>query len=199
LLEEIPRTFPKTRGIVLAALFAALLSVFSLITIPLTPVPVTLQVFMIFLIVNLLGTYYGALSCLIYLLLGAIGIPVFAGATGGISVLIGPLGGFLFSFPLSALIGGLISGKVSRSQKLDVVRVVVASAISLLLIYIIGPLWLGQVLGVSLDKAYVLGALPFIPFDIAKGIVAIPIALYFRKIRSDLPVNWDSRISQNRT
>ena len=180
----------------LAALFAVLLSVFSLITIPLTPVPVTLQVFMIFLVVNLLGSYYGTLSCLIYLLLGAIGIPVFAGATGGISVLISPLGDFLFSFPLSVLLGGLISGKVSSSEKLDLVRVVVASAVSLLLIYIVGPLWLRQVLGVSSDKAYLLAAIPFIPFDVAKGAVAIPIALYFRKIRSDLPVNWGRRITR---
>jgi biotin transport system substrate-specific component len=181
---------------VLSALFAVLLSIFSLITIPLNPVPVTLQVFMVFLIVNLLGSYYGALSCLVYLLLGAIGLPVFAGGTGGIAFLIGPTGGFLFSFPLSVFVAGFISGRVSGSPKRDAIRVILASAVCLLIIYLVGPLWLMQVLGVSLKKAYYLAAVPFVPFDIAKGIVAIPVALYFRKIRNDLPVNWKSQRPQ---
>ncbi len=200
MLEEIPKTFPKTRGMVLASLFAVLLSIFSLLTIPLSPVPVTLQVFAVFLILNLLGSYYGALSCLIYLLLGAIGLPVFAGATGGIGVLFGPTGGFLFAFPVGVYVGGLISGRVSNSRRLDAFRVVIASAICLLLIYLIGPLWLMQYLHLTIAEAYSVGALPFIPFDIAKGIVAIPVALYFRRMRKDLPVKWNSSSRlENRT
>ena len=97
---------------------------------------------MVLLILNLLGSYCGAMSCLIYLLLGALGLPVFAGATGGLAVLFGPLGGFLFSFPLGVFAGGLISGKVSTSSRLDTIRVVLASGVCPLLIYVIGPLWL---------------------------------------------------------
>jgi biotin transport system substrate-specific component len=189
-LEEKPRTFPKTRGIVLASLFAILLSIFSLISIPLSPVPITLQVFAVFLIVNLLGSYYGTIACLVYLLLGAIGLPVFAGATGGIAVLFGPLGGFLFSFPLAAFAGGLVSGRVSRSKRADTLLVTLASAMSLLIVYIVGPLWLMYFLHLGLPQAYALGALPFIPLDVAKGLIAIPIAVYFRSTRRDLPVNW---------
>jgi biotin transport system substrate-specific component len=191
MLQEIPKTYPKTRGIALSALFAVLLSVFSLISIPLpfTVVPVTLQVFMIYLIVNLLGSYYGALSCVFYLLLGAIGLPVFAGGTGGVAVLAGPLGGFLFAFPVSVIFGGMISGKVSSSSKMDAVRVIVASVVSLAIIYIIGPLWLDDITNMGISRAYLLGAVPFIPVDIVKAIFAVPVALYFRRSRNDLPVH----------
>ena len=139
------------------------------------------------------------MSCLIYLLLGAIGLPVFAGVTGGVAILFGPLGGFLFSFPVGVFAGGLISGKVSRSGRFDTIRVVIASAVCLLLVYTIGPLWLMQFLKSSLARAYALGALPFIPFDVAKSIIAIPIALYFRRIRTDLPVNWNGKVGTKKS
>lgn len=190
-LKEIPRTYPKTKGLALTAVFAVLLSIFSLIIVPLpfTVVPVTLQVFMIYLIVNMLGPYYGALSILVYLLMGAIGLPVFAGGTSGVAVLLGPLGGFLFAFPLSAVIGGFISRRVSTSRNQDAVRVIAACTVSLLLIYFLGPFWLAQVTKLPLAKAYEIGAIPFIPFDIAKAVLAVPLALYFRRIRNDLPVH----------
>lgn len=192
--EKVQTGYSKSRGLSLSALFAVLLSIFSLISLPLpfSPVPVTLQVFMIYLIVNLLGSYYGVLSCLLYLLLGAIGLPVFAGGSGGVSALIGPLGGFLFAFPLSALFGGTISRHVSDSRKRDAVLVVVACAVSLLLIYTIGPawLWLSEGSKMSLRDAYLVGAVPFVPFDIAKAVFAVPIALYFRRVRKDLPVHY---------
>ena len=198
--ERIKPKYSKTRGLALSALFAVLLSVFSLISLPLpfSAVPVTLQVFMIYLIVNLLGSYYGTISCLLYLLLGAIGLPVFAGGSGGIAVLIGPLGGYLFAFPLSALLGGAISGKVSPTRRRDAMLVIIASAVSLSLIYLIGPLWLWFSLGskITLSGAYATGALPFIPFDIAKGVFAVPIALYFRRVRNDLPVHRKTNQTQ---
>ena len=191
MLQEIPKTYPKTKGLALTALFAVLLSIFSLISIPLpfSVVPITLQVFMIYLIVNMLGPYYGTLSCLVYLLIGAIGLPVFAGGTSGIAVLLGPLGGFLFAFPVSAVCGGLISRKVSKSRNLDAARVIAACAVSLFLIYVIGPFWLAEVARLPLVKAYEIGAIPFIPFDVAKAVFAVPLALYFRRIRNDLPVH----------
>ncbi len=94
-----------------------------------------------FLIVNLLGPVYGTLACVVYLLFGAIGLPVFAGGSGGPAALIGPLGGYLLAFPLSALIGGFVSGRRASSKKGDVVRVALATAISLILTYLIGVVW----------------------------------------------------------
>ena len=191
---KVRTAYPRTRGLALSALFATLLGIFSIVSIPLpfSPVPITLQVFIIFLIVNLLGSYYGSLACLVYLLFGLGGLPVFAGATGGPGVLFGPLGGYLFAFPVSAFLGGLVSGLVSNSKKKDLVRVTLASAISLVLIYLMGPIWLSVLTGMGLEQAFLIGAVPFIPVDIAKAVLAIPLASYFRRGRVDLPVHRTS-------
>jgi biotin transport system substrate-specific component len=141
------------------------------------------------MIVNLLGPYYGTLACGVYLLLGSIGLPVFAGGGAGPAVLFGPLGGYLFAFPLSALIGGAISGKRVQSKKKDAVCVAIATAVSLIIIYLVGPIWLSESLGISLDRAFVVGALAFIPVDAAKAFLAVPLSLYFRWSRNDLPVH----------
>jgi len=186
------KSYSRTRGITLTALFAVLLAIFSLVSIPLpfSPVPITLQVFVVFLIVNLLGSFYGTLACLVYLLLGVSGIPVFAGASGGPGVLFGPLGGYLIAFPVAALLGGIISGKVSASIRADVIRISLASAISLVLIYGIGVAWLSEFTKISLSQAIVAGAIPFIPVDALKAIIAIPIAAFLRGSRRDLPVHY---------
>src|SRR5438477_6204250 len=98
--------YPRSRGIALAATFAALISVVSPISIPLgplTPVPITLQVFIVYLAIALLGPWYGTLSMAIYLLLGAAGLPVFAWLSGGGSTLFGYEGGYLFGFAAACL------------------------------------------------------------------------------------------------
>ena len=103
--------YPRSRGIALAATFAALTSVVSPISIPLgplTPVPITLQVFFVYLALALLGPLYGTLSMVIYLLLGAAGLPVFAGLSGGGSTLFGYEGGYLFGFAAACLLGGIV-------------------------------------------------------------------------------------------
>src|SRR5579864_6158540 len=117
--------YSRTRGIALSALFATLLAIFSLISLPLpfSPVPITLQVLVVFLTINLLGPYFGTLACIVYLLFGSIGLPVFAGGTAGPGVLLGPLGGYLFAFPLAALIGGSIVRKRARSKRRDALQV----------------------------------------------------------------------------
>ena len=84
--------YPRSRGIALSATFAALISVASPVSIPLGPitqVPITLQVFFVYLAGALLGARYGALSMVIYLVLGAVGLPVFAGPSFGTAVLLG--------------------------------------------------------------------------------------------------------------
>src|SRR3989339_1178484 len=96
------------KGMMFAALFAALTAAVSPIKIPLgfTPVPITLQTLMVLLSGAMLGARYGALSQFLYLVLGAAGLPVFAGGSGGIASLFGPTGGYLFSYPIAAFIVG---------------------------------------------------------------------------------------------
>ncbi len=103
----------KLKGMVFAALFAALTGAVAWFKIPLpfTPVPITLQTLMVLLSGTVLGPYYGALSMVIYLALGAIGLPVFAGGSSGAGSLLGPTGGYLFSYPVAAFVIGYLLQK----------------------------------------------------------------------------------------
>lgn len=107
----------KIKEMVFAALFAALTAAVAWFKIPLpfTPVPITLQTLVVLMSGAMLGPYYGALSMIIYLVLGAIGLPVFAGGSSGIGALLGPTGGYLFSYPIAAF----IIGKMLEKKKLN--------------------------------------------------------------------------------
>jgi biotin transport system substrate-specific component len=183
--------YPKTRGLALSASFAVLLGILSLVSVPLPLdlVPITLQVLGVFLIASLLGPYYGTLSCIIYLMFGAVGLPVFHGGTSGIPIILGPTGGYLVSFPMATFVGGTVSRTVAKTRRMDLVRIAANFAISLIIIYGLGTFWLMDYLHVSLAEALVLGTIPFIGFDILKAIVAAPIALRLRSTRFDLPVH----------
>ena len=102
---------------VFAALFAALTAAVAWFKIPLpfTPVPITLQTLAVLLSGAVLGSYYGALSMIIYLIVGAIGLPVFAGGSSGIGVLLGPTGGYLLSYPIASF----VIGKMLEKKKLS--------------------------------------------------------------------------------
>jgi biotin transport system substrate-specific component len=191
--------YPKTKGLALSASFAVLLGLFSLISIPLPfdLVPITLQVLGVFLIAALLGPYYGTLSCLIYLMFGAVGLPVFHGGTYGVPIILGPTGGYLVSFPMATLVGGSISQTVSRNRRMDMFRVAAGFAVSLFIIYTLGTVWLMEYLHLSLEKALLLGTVPFVGFDILKAIVAAPIVARLRATRFDLPVSRISKTSNS--
>ena len=94
----------KIRNMVLSALFAALLAVCAWISLPLGAIHFTLQTFGIFLALLILGGKWGCVSILVYIALGAMGLPVFSGFQGGIGVLLGPTGGCIFGFMLIALL-----------------------------------------------------------------------------------------------
>jgi len=195
--------YPRTRSISLIALFASLLSVASLISIPIpiSPVPITLQVLMVFIITAILGPMLGALACITYLVFGAIGLPVFAGTTAGLSILLGPSGGYLLAFPVASFAGGWACRRRASSKKADTVRVCVAFAVTLLTIYAVGILWLSNYLHVSFYQGILIGGLPFLPVDVLKAVVALPIAIRFRWLPFQLPVSTDSSStdsSQNR-
>ena len=182
--------FPRTRGLALSATFAALISVTAPISIPLpvTPVPITFQVLIVYLIAMTIGPFYGALSLLIYLLVGLLGLPVYAGAISGPLVLLGPTGGYLLAFPVAAFLGGHISSKRGPSRNGDLVRLAASAIAVLAAIYAIGVLGLSISLGIDLYKAALLGALPFIPVDLLKAVVAVPLAAGIRWSNMQLPI-----------
>ena len=99
----------KTNLLLLSGLFSALTGICSWINIPLffTPVPINLALIGPYMAGSLLGPRYGLLSQIIYIMTGALGIPVFAGFSGGLSVLAGPTGGFIIGYAVCAFICGL--------------------------------------------------------------------------------------------
>jgi biotin transport system substrate-specific component len=163
----------RVKKLVYAALFAALTAVSAPLTIGLPYVPITLQTFFVMLSGAVLGPYFGALSMAVYLLLGFIGLPVFAGFHSGLGVLAGYTGGYLIGFLLCPIAIGLI---VRMRKKPGLLWYGMAMAAGTLVIYAFGVAQLSIVTHMPLDKAALVGALPFVPGDILKIIVASIVA-----------------------
>lgn len=166
---------------VYVAVFTAIISVLAQISIPLgVIVPFTLQTLGMFLAGAMLGWKRGTLSVILYVLLGAVGLPVFAGFSGGVSVLFGPTGGYIIGFIFTALAVGFMTDKLGR--KLWVLAV--SMIIGLLLCYIFGTAWfiiLYNIQGNAMDLITALGYCVF-PFLIADGLKIIVAALLVNRL-----------------
>lgn len=161
-----------------AALMAAFTAVAAQISIPLEPVPFTLQVLAVILTGLLLGSRYGALAMAIYLLLGAVGVPVFASFSGGLGTLFGPTGGYLISYPLAAALAGMAAFTVANApRRRGIIAGVLWGCVALAAIYVIGVAWLAVLAGLSLGAAIVAGFLPFVAFDLVKVVLAALVAV----------------------
>ena len=173
----------SVKGMIYASMFGALTAIGAFIVIPLPPVPITLQTMFLNLAAALLGPYLGALSQVIYILLGVIGLPVFAGGKAGIGVLLGPTGGYLVGFVLAAL----IIGKLLKSRKKPGPIWVGASMLAgMIIIYATGVLQLAMVAKLSLEKAFAVGVLPFLPGDVVKIVLA---SLIYIKVRNSIKIS----------
>lgn len=162
----------RLRNLVLAALMAALVSAVAPVRLflPGVPaVPVTLQVLVVLLAGGLLRPAWGAAAMGLYLLLGAVGLPVFAGASGGLQVLVGPTAGYLWSYPLAAAMVGALTPVQKRPGLL---RTGLAMLAGLGLIYLGGAGFAVLVGGKGLAAVLTGWVLPFVPFDLAKAVLA---------------------------
>ena len=162
----------SSRDLVFTALLTALTVVGALLTFNLpfvTSVPFTLQVLAVLLAGLLLGPARGALSQGLYLFLGALGLPVFHGLTGGIGLLVGPTGGYLLGYPLAAAVAGLGRGRGWGLQVLSALG-------GLIVVY--GAGWVGLRFFAHLpwDRAFWAGVVPFLPYDAVKAVLAALIA-----------------------
>jgi biotin transport system substrate-specific component len=178
----------RTIHVTLTALFAALIAAGTFIAIPLpfSPVPIVLQNLFALLAGLILGPLHGSAAAGLYLIAGAVGAPVFAGASGGFVHIIGPTGGFLLGYLLSAFSAGLIAGSPRGGLKTPLWRIVLAVLAGLLVVYVPGVIRLKFALAGSWRQALIAGFVPFIPGDLIKGILAVPIALRLRRAVSDL-------------
>lgn len=169
----------KLRKMTYTALFAALTCVLAQIVLPLpfTPVPVSLGTVIPVLSGMLGGVGIGALSQVIYLFVGAIGLPVFAGMKGGLSVLAGPTGGFLVGFIISSAVSGAILKKCENRSW----GAVLSAAAGMAVCYIPGLAWFMLQTQSNIYSACTMCLLPFIPGDILKTILCIFTYKAFKK------------------
>ena len=180
-MSTIAATRSKTYDIVYIAVFAVIMAICSWISIP-AAVPFTLQTFGVFVAVGVLGGKRGTLSVLVFILLGAIGVPVFAGFSGGIGVLAGTTGGYIIGFLFSALV-------MWAMEKLPVKNTftqILSMILGLVVCYAFGTVWFMVVYSRAngpVGLAAVLGwcVIPFIIPDLVKIAVAFGLSKKLKK------------------
>ena len=168
----------KLRWMVLASLMAALTAVGAYIHVPIGPVPIVLSTLFVLLAGLLLGSRWGSASMALYLLVGAIGIPVFAGGKGGFAHFFGPTGGYLLGYVLASWITGFISEHSRGLLIPDIFAVVLGS----LAIYSLGIPGLKLITQMSWTKTFMVGMVPFLIGDAIKASVAVILARSVRPI-----------------
>ena len=166
------------RQTVFASLMAALIAAGAFLSIPIGPVPIVLQNFFVLLTGLLLGSRQGTVAVGIYLLAGAVGLPVFAGATGGIARFVGPTGGYLLGYLPAVWIAGRFSEAGRGRLAFDLAGLALGS----LVVYAAGVPMLKAVAGMDWGRAVAVGMLPFLPGDILKIAAVVPVARTLRPV-----------------
>lgn len=169
----------KTRDLTQCAMFAAVMAICAQISIrlPFSPVPFTMQVFACVLAGYMLGSKKGFIALIIYVLVGAFGVPVFAGLAGGVSIITGPTGGFIIGFPIIAFATGYAVEKY-KNMKMIIMIILIANFID----YALGTAQFMFVMNTGIKQALAACVLPFIILDIVQIFMAVTIGLRVRKV-----------------
>ena len=176
----------KPRDMILVALFAGLTVVGAYVSIPLPPVPVTFQNLMCILAGGILGSRKGAMSQIVYTLMGLVGLPVFAGGKGGFASIVSPTFGFIIGFIICAFIVGIFR---DRNSEIKTSNLIIGSLIGTAVIYIIGTVYLYGIMNFVLAKpTTVMGAVKVevLPFFVKDIIVAVVGALISKAVITKL-------------
>ena len=165
--EEIMNTTTKTKNMIMTGMFAAVLAVLSQISIPMpSGVPVTLQTFAVALTGFVLGWRLGGMATVIYVLLGAIGVPVFSGFSGGLGVIFGKTGGFIYGFIIMAALCGLGAGKKNK------LLTAVLSLAGLFVCHFFGALQFSLLMSMSIRESALLVSVPYLIKDVISVVLA---------------------------
>jgi biotin transport system substrate-specific component len=156
------------------SLMVSLMIVGAWITIPLpfSPVPLTLQLVIVLLCPFILGSSGAVTAILLYLFMGVLGFPVFSGMHGGLHMLVGPTGGYLFGFLIAMPLMGALS---KRNMLFSLIM-------GLLIIYACGVSYLAILTQISFSKALLLGFVPYLPLDILKILLVRLLLLKYKKV-----------------
>lgn len=175
------KTKLNIRIMTLVGLMVAVCGICAQIAIPLpfSPVPLTLQTLAIMVAAMMLGPRWGTLVMLVYVAAGSVGIPVFAQAKAGIGALAGATGGFIWGFIPGAFVMGILAGETKKDLKF--IKAIVAALAGLAIIYSCGVIQLSIVAGLSIGQAILVGALPYLPLEAVKILLAAKIVSAVRR------------------
>lgn len=176
------------------AVFAALIVALGAVYFPLpfSPVPITGQTLGVLLAANILGARRGTASVALVLLIGAAGMPVFAGGRGGVGVLVGASGGYFIGWILTTAILGALLARLPRSRAGFASRMILNVTLGVLLTHLAGVPWLAFVADRPLREAIAVGMVPFLPGDVLKAVVA---AIAADRALAALPRSSTARLS----
>lgn len=166
----------RLKLMIVAALFAAIIAVAAQIMINIPPVPFTLMTIAVMLTATILGAKYGTLAVTVYVVMGVIGIPVFAGMKGGFGIVLGPTGGYLIAIIPAALFVGWYLETFGHTK----VQAIIANMIAVFIILVLGTIWLKVVADLPWIGAFKGGMLPFVLPDLAKAIAAAILGILIR-------------------
>lgn len=166
----------KTNDLIKCAIFSSLMCVSAYIAIPIpfSPVLVTAQTAVILISAVILGTKRSFVSALIYIALGAVGLPVFSGGKGGLGIIFSPTGGYVWGF----LVAVLVVGIMSRNRTKSVPKNFFVMLLGAVIIDVCGSVQFALVSNTTFLKALLLTAIPFIPTDIIKALLSSILVKY---------------------
>ena len=164
------KPFITTKQLTLLGVMTALTCILGPFAIPLpfSPVPISFTNLAVYITVYVLGMKFGTISFITYLLLGAVGLPVFSSFTGGLGKLAGPTGGYLIGYIFLALIAGFFIDHFSARLHYAILGMVLGT----LVCYLFGTTWLALQMNLDFPAALAAGVLPYLPGDLAKIIIA---------------------------
>ena len=157
------KDFKRIHSMALAGVMAAVLCVLAPFSLPVGPIPISFTTLLLYLALYGLGWKLGTVSCLVYVLLGAVGMPVFAGYQGGFAVLAGPTGGYIAGYLPMVVVAGLAIDR-GQARWIQLLGLVAGTA----LCYLMGTAWFCCSTGSSLQGALILCVVPFLPGDMLK-------------------------------
>ncbi|MDY4190043.1 biotin transporter BioY [Treponema porcinum] len=181
----------KSTGTILAALFAALISAGCFIQIPLPGgIPIILQDMLAMLSGMLLGPLYGSIAVFVFLVLGSIGLPVFSGKAGLQVITAGPTGGFLIGYLLGALAAGLFlkfllppaSAERRHVKAKTYILITAAAVLATVIVFVCGIIGFMRVTGSDFSKTLAAVLIPFIPGNLLKIVLMVPLTRTFRPV-----------------
>ena len=165
----------KIQNLTMIALMAAILCIAGPFVIPFGMVPMSLANMVIYLTIILLDKKKATISVVIYLLIGFVGLPVFAGFTGGAGKLLGPTGGYLIGYLALSGIAGMILETYDKEKSVGQLKMIqmLSLGVGTLGLYLVGTVWLMIQSNLSIVSALSIGVLPFVVFDIMKIVAAV--------------------------